>query len=160
MIDKELLRDTVAKAIEGTDMFLVDITVTPSNEITIEIDSPSGVDIDSCVAITRAIEAAFDREQEDYELEVGSAGLTSPFKVIGQYEKNLGNELEILTRDGRKLRGVLSKCERGADDCDVVFAIETKVKVQEPGCKRPVEKTESIDLRSGDCKYVRYDLKF
>ena len=91
MIDKQLLKSTVESAIAGTEMFLVDVQVSPSNAIVVEIDSKSGIDIDACVAITRQIESVFDREVEDYELEVGSAGLTSPFKVRGQYEKNIGN---------------------------------------------------------------------
>ena len=82
-----------------TDLFLVDISVTPDNNITVEVDSATGVDIDACAAITRAVEAVFDRDAEDYALEVGSAGLTAPMKVRGQYDKNLGNDVEILTRD-------------------------------------------------------------
>lgn len=56
----------------GTDLFLVDISVSPGNDITVEIDSASGVDIDACAAITRAVEAVFDRDAEDYSLEVGA----------------------------------------------------------------------------------------
>ncbi|MDE5857439.1 MAG: ribosome assembly cofactor RimP, partial [Muribaculaceae bacterium] len=90
MIDKDKLRLTVEKAIEGTDIFLVDLKVSPDNNIVVEIDSKNGLDIDTCADLTRKIEAEFDRDAEDYELEVGSAGLTSPFKVKAQYEKNIG----------------------------------------------------------------------
>ncbi|MDE5553964.1 MAG: ribosome assembly cofactor RimP, partial [Muribaculaceae bacterium] len=107
MIDKQLLAKTVEDAIAGTNLFVVDIAVKPGNNIIVEVDSAEGVDIDTCVDITRKIESVFDRDVEDYELEVGSAGLTSPFKVKGQYEKNIGNEVEIVTRDGRKLSGRL-----------------------------------------------------
>ena len=55
------------------------LNITPDNRITVEIDSPTGVDIDECVRLTRAIESRFDRDADDYELEVGSAGLTAPF---------------------------------------------------------------------------------
>lgn len=161
MIDKELLSATVERAIEGTDLFVVDITVDASNSINVEIDSPTGVDIDSCAAITRAIEDVFDRDTEDYELEVGSAGITSPFKVRAQYEKNLGNDVEILTRDGRKLRGVLSSVAEGMPlDRDVDFTVTVETKVKEPGQKRPVVKQEELPMKAADCKYVRYDLKF
>ena len=81
MIDKELLSKTVADAIAGTDLYVIDIAVNPGNAIAVEIDSPTGVDIDACARITRSIEEAFDRDAEDYELEVGSAGITSDFKV-------------------------------------------------------------------------------
>lgn len=88
MIDKSLLRQSVEKAIEGSDIFIVDITVSPDNNIVVDLDSMEPLDIDTCAKITRAIEADFDREAEDYQLEVGSAGLTSPFKVKQQYVKN------------------------------------------------------------------------
>ena len=144
-----------------TDLFLVDISVTPDNNITVEVDSATGVDIDACAAITRAVEAVFDRDAEDYALEVGSAGLTAPMKVRGQYDKNLGNDVEILTRDGRKLRGTLVEVAPGeTGDTDVDFTIETSVKVKEPGAKRPVVKVEPVKLNSNYCKYVKYELKF
>ena len=82
MIDKQLLKDTVEEAIAGTRLFLVDIAVKPGNNIIVELDSVDGIDIDSCVAVTKKIESVFDRDVEDYELEVGSAGLTSPFSAI------------------------------------------------------------------------------
>ena len=108
MIDRQALADVV-NAHLGDNLFLVDIEVSGDNRIVVEVDSREGsVKIDDCVAINRAVEASFDRDVEDYELEVGSAGLTSPFKVKAQYEKNLGNEVEVLTNDGRKLKGVLS----------------------------------------------------
>lgn len=154
MIDKQLLKQTVENAIADTDMFVVDITVSRDNNIVVELDSPTSIDIDSCVAITRQIEAVFDRDVEDYQLEVGSAGLTSPFKVKGQYVKNIGNELDILTKDGRKLTGRL--VEVGDDD----FTIETAVKVKHPEAKRPVIEMQPLTLEFGQCKSVKYKLDF
>lgn len=98
MIDKNKIAESVEKAIAGTDIFLVDVNVTPDNRVVVEIDAPHGLDIDTCAKVTRAVEADFDRDVEDYELEVGSAGLTSPFKVKAQYMKNLGNEVEVIDR--------------------------------------------------------------
>ena len=126
---------------------MVDIVVSPGNDITVEVDSASGVDIDSCAAITRAIESVFDREVEDYSLEVGSAGPASPMRVRGQYDKNVGNDVEILTRDGRKTSR--HPCRSGPgeiSDTEVEFTIETIVKVKEPGAKRPVIKVETTRL--------------
>lgn len=145
----------------NTDLFLVDVKVTPANDITIVVDSPTGVDIDTCADITRAVEAAFDRDADDYSLEVGSAGLTAPFTVRGQYEKNLGNDVELVNAEGRKLRGVLAEVAPGdPTDTDVDFTLETAVKEIEPGAKRPVQKLVQLKLNSKDCKYVKYDLKF
>ena len=132
MIDKNSLIDVINKAIAGTDMFLVDVEIAKNNAITVEVDSMTSVSIDECVKITRAVEAEFDRDVEDYELEVGSAGLTSPFKVKAQYEKNLGNEVEVLTAGGIKTKGVLSNV--GDND----FTIKVSKKVKPEGSKRPV----------------------
>ncbi len=154
MIDKTILTQTVEEAIAGTDLFIVDIDVKADNNIIVEVDSISGVDIDSCVAITRKIESVFDRDVEDYQLEVGSAGLTSPFKVKGQYDKNIGNEVEVLTRDGRKLSGRL------VETTDSTFTVEVPVKVKHEGAKRPVIELQPETFAYGDCKSVRYKIDF
>ena len=83
MLDKQELTETINRAIGETgdgDLFLVGVNVTPDNRVTVEIDAAGGVDIEACVAITQAIRGQFDPEKEDYELEVGSVGLTTPFK--------------------------------------------------------------------------------
>ncbi len=156
MIDKELLTRTVEEAIANTDAFVVDVRVSPANEICVEIDSPAGVDIDGCAEITRKIESVFDRDVEDYELEVGSAGLTSPFKVAGQYLKNIGNEVEIYTRDGKKLTGVLVQYNDDAGE----FTVEVPRKVKLEGKKRPEIIAEPLTLKVADTKTVKYLLKF
>lgn len=154
MIDKQLLQQTVENAIEGTDIFIVDIIVSPDNNIVVELDSASGIDIDTCVEITRKIESVFDRDADDYQLEVGSAGLTAPFKVKAQYVKNIGNEVEILTRDGRKLSGRL------AEVSDTGFTVEVPVKVKQPGAKRPVIELQPETFAFTDCKRVCYKIDF
>lgn len=154
MIDKTALSDFIKSRLEGTGYFPVDITVSKDNEIKVEIDSMGNVDLDFCIGLSRAIEAAFPRDDEDYELEVGSAGFTSPFKVREQYLKNIGNKVEVLTADGRKVRGVLT----AADDSG--FSVETTLKVREPGAKRPVEKTETETFPYSGAKSVKYDFEF
>lgn len=154
MIDKSALEAFIAKQLEGSEYFPVEVSVSPSNEINVEIDSFGPVDLDYCIALSRAIEEEFPREVEDYELEVGSAGLTSPFKVRRQYEKNVGNDVEVLTRDGRKLHGVLTRAGEES------FDIETKEKVKPAGAKRPIEQVKTESIPYSDAKSVRYDLKF
>ena len=149
MIDKELLTHTITQALEGTDLYLVELRISAGNEINVEIDSDSTVDIDKCVALTRRIEEVFDRDTEDYELEVGSAGLTSPLKVLRQYEKNIGNEMVVLTRDGRKLHGVLSSA-RSSDPTDpraVDFTLT--VQSQAPGDARRRNRTHLRRMQVG-----------
>ena len=154
MIDKELLTKTVEHAISGTSMFIVEITISADNNIVVELDSDESMDIDTCAEITRKIESVFDREVEDYELEVGSAGLTSPFKVKRQWTKNIGNEIEVLTRDGRKLTGTLV----AADEDN--FTIEYPVKVKEEGKKKPVIKAHKEVIDYTNSKKACYLIKF
>lgn len=156
MIDKAKLTQVVEDAIKGTDLFLVDIKITPTNEITVTVDSTKDVDIEQCLALTRTIEENFDRDVEDYELEVGSAGLTSPFKVKGQYDKNIGNPVEVITRDGRKLHATLKAV---ADDFSSCTLSVTK-KVKEEGQKRPKNVEVDEVLPIGDIKSIVYEIKF
>lgn len=155
MIDKTLLTRTVEDAIADTDIFIVDIKVSPSNEIVVELDSASGLDIDTCADITRKIESVFDRDAEDYELEVGSAGLTAPFKVIGQYIKNIGNEIEVLTDDGHKYKGILKTV-----DPDGTFTVAVPTKVKHEGAKRPVTEDVEHTFTPSQCKKVNYVINF
>lgn len=154
MIDKQALQQFVEHELEGTRYFLVSVSVSASNEIKIDIDSFDSVDIDFCMELSRRIEEEFPREPEDYELEVGSAGLTSPFRVKKQYEKNLGNEVEVLARDGKKYTGILAE----ANDND--FAIVATVKEKPEGAKRPVEVTKQLKFEYADVNSVKYVFKF
>ena len=107
MIQKELVCQLVEEFIADTEHFIVDVKVSPDNDIVVELDSEKGIDIEYCAELSRFIESKFDREVEDFELEVGSAGLGSPFKVLKQYQKNIGNEVEILTKAGKKFSAML-----------------------------------------------------
>lgn len=156
MIDKSELRKVVEQAIEGTDLFVVDIKVTPDNILTVTVDSPTGVDIERCVEINRAIEAAFDSDVEDYELEVGSAGLTAPMTVLPQFKMNIGNPVEILTRDGRKLHATLTGVADDMSSIDITVA----TKVKEPGAKRPVIKDIPETLAMDNVKSVVREIIF
>lgn len=154
MIDKTKLKEFIESQLEGTEYFLTDLKVSARNEITVEIDSMVPGDIEECVALTRAIESEFDRDVEDYELEVGTAGLTSPLKVKKQYEKYIGRDLDILTKDGRKIKGML----RNVFDDDIVVEMDRKVKKE--GQKKPVMERVSETIPFADIKKAVYDLKF
>ncbi len=154
MIDRDTLYDFVTKALEGTDLFPVDVTVSADNNIVVEVAGPDGVSIDTCVDLTRKIEGNFDRDKEDYELEVGSAGLTSPFKVARQYAVNKGHKVEVLTAGGEKLHGVLGESD------DEGFDLILLRKVKEPGQKRPVEQTLTRHFNYTDVKQTRCEIDF
>ena len=154
MIDINELRTFVEGRLKDTEYFLTDLKITPANEITVEIDSMTPGDLEQCVELTRAIEEAFDRDVEDYELEVGTAGLTSPLKVRRQYDKYVGRDLEVLTTDGRKLHGML----RSVSDEGIILSSEQKVKKE--GQKKPVVEQVETELPFAVIKKAVYDLKF
>lgn len=134
MLDKDLLRSTIQTALDGSDTFLVDLSVSADNIVEVTIDSPQGIDIDQCTALSRSILDKFDRDVEDYELTVGSAGVTAPWTVDRQYLMNVGNAVDILTRDGRRIHGTLAAV--GDDVQSITVTVPTKVRHE--GAKRPV----------------------
>lgn len=135
-------------------MFLVGIEVKTGNVIVVEIDSDEAVSIDDCVALSRWLEEHLDRDKEDFELEVGSAGITSPFKVLRQYVKNIGNEVEILLKAGVKLTGVLKE----ADENGIVVTVEKQVKPE--GAKRKITVQEDQSYTYDEIKYTKYLIRF
>ena len=149
MIDKAELTDVINQALDGSDMFLVDVTVTPDNVIDVEIDADRDITIDDCQRLNDIVLAKFDRDVEDYELTIGSCGLTTPFKVLRQYSKNVGNAVEVLTADGRKLKGALAN----AGDDQFTITIEVKEKVE--GKKRPQLVQKDIALKYDEVKYTK-----
>jgi ribosome maturation factor RimP len=138
MIEKSVIEKLVNERIEGTDLFLVEIKADLRNNILIFIDSPSGLSIDQCVEISRHVEQSFDREVDDFALEVSSPGIGQPFKVLQQYTKTLGRTVEVLFNDGKKITGIL----RDANTTGILIEFEAKEKPE--GAKRPklVVKTE------------------
>ena len=154
MIDKQNVTSLVERWLEGKDYFLTDLTVSEDDRIVVEIDHKDGVWIDDCVDLSRYIESNLDREVEDYELEVGSAGIGKPFKVLQQYVNNVGNEVEVLLRDGTKLKGVLK------DAGEAGFTVTVKKKVRPEGAKRPQLVDEDVSLAYGDAKEVKAVINF
>ncbi|MDL2220926.1 ribosome assembly cofactor RimP [Parabacteroides sp. OttesenSCG-928-N08] len=154
MIDIDKIKELVEGKLQSTDYFLVDVEVKPGNLIVVEIDHDEAVSIDDCAALSKFIESHLDREQEDFELEVGSAGITSPFKVLRQYQKNVDNEVEVLLKQGIKLTGVLKSC----DEQGIVLTIEKKEKPE--GAKRKVTVEEDLSYRYDEIKYTKYIIRF
>jgi len=154
MIDKNLVKSIVEEWLQGKDYFLVDITVSSDDKIVVEIDHAEGVWIEDCVGLSRFIESKLNREEEDFELEVGSAGIGQPFKVLQQYTNHVGKEVETLMNDGRKITGVLKM----ADENHFVVTVTKKVKLE--GAKRPQLVEEDVDLNYDEIKYTKYLISF
>ncbi len=124
MINKDTVTRLVRHQIQGTDLFIVDINVSHSNNIQILVDSDKGVSVQECMDLSRAVERDLDREEDDFQLEVSSPGLSEPLKVLPQYLKNIGREVEVLTKEGIKHQGRLKQVS------DKGLAIEEKVKIK------------------------------
>ena len=154
MISKDTVRSIVEEWLDGKEYFLVDIEISPDDRIVVEIDHADGVWIEDCVALSRYIEDHLSRDEEDYELEVGSAGLGQPFKVPQQYHCFVGKDVEVLDADGKKYKGVLKSVDGG----DFTVTVEEKQKVE--GKKRPqlvsVDRTFQMDT----VKYTQYLITF
>ena len=106
MISKELIENIVLKELSD-EYFLVSISISKSNDIEVLIDGDQGVTIQKCVDVSRIIEQAFNRDEEDYELSVSSAGLGKPFKVYRQYLKNIGQQVEVNVEEHKPVSGKL-----------------------------------------------------
>ena len=154
MIAKQNVAEIVDQWLADKEYFLVDVSVSSDNRIVVEIDHAEGVWIDDCVELSRFIEASLNRDEEDYELEVGSAGIGQPFKVLQQYVNHIGKEVEVLAKDGKKYRGVLTRAEQ--DD----FSITVQVKEKPEGAKRPVLVDREYTWRYDETKYTKYLIKF
>ena len=154
MINKEIIQTLTEEWLQGNDYFLVDIIFGADDRIVIEIDHVDGVWIEDCAELSRFLQEKLGDELGEYELEVGSAGLGQPFKVAQQYQNHIGDTLEVLGADGKKVQGVLKSVE-GRD-----FTLTIREKQKQEGKKRPVlvdvDKTYSMD----HIKYAKYLLAF
>ena len=109
MITVELVRNLVEKALCADELFVVEISVGPRNKIKVVLDSDKTVAISDCILISKAVEHNLDRDAEDFSLEVTSAGLGQPLKLLRQYSKYVGKGLEITVENGSKIAGELKK---------------------------------------------------
>ncbi len=154
MIEKETIKNLVDEWLEGKDYFLVDIEISQDNKIVVEIDHADGVWIEDCVELSKHIEDHLDREKEDFELEVGSAGLGQPFKVLQQYVNFIGKEVEVLDAEGKKFKGTLKEVEGNT------FTVTTKEKIKVEGKKRPVVSDVDHSFDMDKVKYTKYIISF
>ncbi|MBQ7426505.1 MAG: ribosome assembly cofactor RimP [Prevotella sp.] len=154
MITKETIKTLTEEWLKDNDYFLVDINYASDDRIVIEIDHADGVWIEDCAELSRFLQERLGDELGEYELEVGSAGLGQPFKVAQQYVNHIGDTVEVLDLEGKKVHGTL----KSVDGRDFVVTIQEKQKQE--GKKRPVivdvDKAYSMDA----IKYAKYILAF
>jgi len=107
MITEELIKQFTNEQLEGSNKFLISVKVRNGNHITVVIDGDEPLRIDDCIAVSKHIESKFDREVEDFELRVFSAGIDQPYVLLRQYIKNIGREVEVSLMDGAIVKGIL-----------------------------------------------------
>lgn len=154
MIDTKKITEAAERHLEGTDMFVVECTSTPGNEIELTIDSDTSVGIDACVALSRAVEADLDRDAEDFSLTVASAGIGSELRTLRQYRKLVGRPVEVLLTSGVKILAHLDE----ATDEGVTLSYEEKQVVEGRKRKQPVKVTRSYPF--AQIKYTKEWLDF
>lgn len=154
MISKTLVESLVSQWLEDKEYFLTDLAISTDNRIVIEIDHEEGVWIEDCVDLSRYVENGLDRDAEDFELEVGSAGIGQPFKVLRQYEIHQGDNVEVLTNEGRKLTGVLTNVTPEG------FGLVVTEKVKREGDKRPHLEEREVPLNFDQVKWTKYLIDF
>ncbi len=139
---------------EDSDIFLTDIKISTDNRITILIDSFEGIKIKDCIILSKKVEENLDREKEDFELVVSSAGLDNPLKIRKQYQKNIGNQIKILTQDGNKIKGKLISVKENE------IEIEPETKKAKKNKHKKEEKTEIINLNFNKIKEAKVVITF
>lgn len=156
MINKDVVKAAVEEWLSQNDYFLVDVDMTPDGRIVIEIDHADGVWIEDCAALSRFLQERLGEELGEYELEVGSAGIGQPFKVVQQYINHIGKEVEVLAADGKKYQGVLQSVAE--DGLSFVVVVKEKQKIE--GKKRPVLVDVEKTFNTNEVKYAKYLLAF
>ena len=154
MISKDVVKNIVAKSLHETEMFLVDVKVGSANRIAVEVDSRQGITIKDCVNVSRVVESSLNRDVEDFELEVSSPGLTQPFKVLEQYLKYIGSQVDVVKRDGQKIIGLLQQA------CTDGIVLDVATKIMEAGQKRPKIVMQPVTIKYSEIKATKLALTF
>ncbi|MDR0542194.1 MAG: ribosome assembly cofactor RimP [Dysgonamonadaceae bacterium] len=152
-MDKAFIAEITGNYLKDSDKYLVEVKLEPGDRIVVEMDGDTPVSIDDCIALTRYIESQLNREVEDYELEVGSAGISQPFKVLRQYRNAVKKEVEMLLKTGKKYSGIL----KAADENAVVLTIQKRIKPE--GAKRKTTVEEELTFAYNEIKYTKYVIK-
>ncbi len=153
MIDREIVKSLVEEMLDDK-MFVVEITVNERNVINVFVDSFEGLSIDQCIAISRHVEHSFDREEEDFELQVSSPGLTESFKVTQQFIKYIGRAIEVKNLDEEKLEGVILEADNDK------FVLETSSLEKLEGQKKKQLVVKQHHLKYDEIKSAKAVISF
>ena len=150
---KELINDRIQELNCG--LFVVDLSISPSNVITVELDKMGGnVSIQDCMSVSRNVEHNLNREEEDFEIQVSSAGLDKPFRVLDQYIKNIGRPVKSVSKEGVKTEGIL--VEATADK--IILEVERLEKIE--GKKKKEKIKECLMFQMSEIKETKVVVLF
>lgn len=130
MLERAHILELIEEGMKDTDLFLVELGISTANQITVLIDSDSGVSITDCMKISRAVEHNLDREEQDFELNVMSPGLDASLVMPRQYAKNIGRTLKIKLVEGGEIKGKV------IDSDEEAVLLQTSEKVRIEGRKK------------------------
>lgn len=154
MIDQEKLEVLVREAVSLEGAFLVDLQHEAGDQIRVEVDRPGGISLSSLTNISRHIEGALDRDEEDFSLEVASPGVGAAFKVREQYAANVGRPVKVTLIDGAELQGDMIT----VDEDRIVLSWKERVPKEKGKGKRTVLKEQSVDIK--DIKQTKLEVRF
>lgn len=151
---KDKIKALLNEALEENEsLFLIDLSITPHNQIHIILDGDQGVALQDCMNISRAIEHNLDREEEDFSLEVASAGATSPLVLPRQYKKNVGRKIEVKTMEG-SFEGNLTVATQDH------ITLEWKAREPKPVGKGKITVRKKQEIAISDIQEAKVVLKF
>jgi ribosome maturation factor RimP len=139
---------------ERQDLFLISFDVLEGNSIRVIIDGDNGVLVEDCMFISRAIEHNLDREEQDFSLEVASAGATTPLSHTRQYQKNIGRVLEVKTIDNKKFEATLVNTN------DQSIFLEWKAREPKPIGKGKITVKKEATIFYNDIVEAKVKIKF
>ena len=146
MIIKESIQGLVDEFLhENEAVFLVSLKIGGGNQIEILIDSFEGIKVRDCVRLSRHVEGNLDREEEDFGLQVASAGLEESFKVFPQYQKNVGRKVDVKLLGGQKIEGTMLSAEEGKG-----IVLETKRREKVGKKKQVIVEQHELDFQQID----------
>ena len=159
MINAKKIQFLAEEFLEGTSAFLVDVKVASGNVIRISLENDDRTSITDCVELSRHIEGSFDREEEDFSLDVGSPGLDQPLKVLRQYLKIIGKQIAVNPIEGKKMEGELVSVEEDEGEF-VGLVLKTREKKRIEGRKAMEWVYEEHQFQAGELEWTKVIISF
>ena len=159
MINAKKIQILAEEFLEGTSAFLVDVKVASGNVIKIALENDDSTSITDCVELSRHIEGSFDREEEDFSLDVGSPGLDQPLKVLRQYLKIIGKQIAVNPIEGKKMQGELVSVEEEEGELKSLV-LKTREKKRIEGRKAKEWVDEEHQFQAGEIEWTKVIISF